>query len=134
MQNVLNLKDALPEARKLPGLHLIGDLFDCGCTRSRMTDPQWLEAHCLELVRNAGLTAIAPLFYSFGDNAGVTGLVVLAESHLSVHTWPDEGYVTIDVYVCNYSSDNRGKARELFDELVQTFSPRDPRIVSLNRA
>jgi spermidine synthase len=41
---------------------------------------------------------------------GVTGTVLLAESHLAIHTWPETGSVTIDVYVCNFSADNSGKA------------------------
>jgi S-adenosylmethionine decarboxylase len=56
------------------------------------------------------------------------------ESHMSVHTWPEKGYVTVDVYVCNYSTDNRAKACKLFEGLLHTFRPADPRVVSVERA
>ncbi len=134
MQNVLNLKDALPAARKLPGLHLIGDLFECRCAPERLLDAAWIEKLCVDMVNEVGLTAIAHVFHAFGDDGGVTGMVVLAESHLSLHTWPEDGYVTLDVYVCNYSTDNRGKAQRLFNGLVETFQPDAPRVWSIDRA
>ena len=61
-------------------------------------------------------------------------MVVLAESHLSIHTWPESGYVTLDVYVCNYSTNNRPKAQKLFDELQAAFSPSDPHLHRVERA
>ena len=68
------------------------------------------------------------------NKMAVTGMVVLAESHLSLHTWPEECYVTVDVYVCNYTTDNRAKARRLFDGLVAAFKPVDPHVCSVDRA
>jgi S-adenosylmethionine decarboxylase len=134
MQNALK-KDALPQAQvKLPGLHLIGDLYDCRCDPRRLIDKDWLEQRSVELVMEAGLTAVGHVFHAFGDAGGVTGMVVLAESHLSLHTWPEDGYVTLDVYVCNYSTDNRDKARRLFDALVAEFQPGNPHYHVIDRA
>ncbi|MCL2876388.1 MAG: adenosylmethionine decarboxylase [Betaproteobacteria bacterium] len=99
-----------------------------------MHDAAWIERHCLKLIEDAGLTPIAHVFHSFGDGGGVTGMVVLAESHLSLHTWPEEGFVTVDVYVCNYSEGNRDKARQIFDAMVQTYAPQSPRTFSIDRA
>ena len=118
---------------KLPGLHLMGDLYDCTCGRKPMTDRLWLRERCLQLVRHVGLTAAGDYFHAFED-AGVTGAIVLSESHLSVHTWPEHHYATVDVYVCNYSRNNRAKARELFDRLVDVFGPAAPRVFALDRA
>ncbi|MBY0410557.1 MAG: adenosylmethionine decarboxylase, partial [Burkholderiaceae bacterium] len=99
------------------GLHLIGDLHDCRCDSRLMLEAAHLEAFCTESVASAGLTAVGSLFHRFADGGGVTGMVVLAESHLSVHTWPEAGYVALDVYVCNYSGDNRLRAQQLFERL-----------------
>jgi S-adenosylmethionine/arginine decarboxylase-like enzyme len=66
---------------------------------------------------------VGRLFHTFGAGAGVTGTVVLAESHLAIHTWPEIGAVTLDVYVCNFSGDNSARAHALFDEMVAVFSP-----------
>ena len=61
------------------------------------------------------------------------GVVVLAESHLSIHTWPEDGYVTLDVYVCNYSTDNRQRAQALFDAVARAFSPAQPHLQRVER-
>lgn len=116
------------------GLHLIGDLYECATDKQYMLDANALRDHCVALVRESGLTVVGELFHQFPGDGGVTGVVVLAESHLSIHTWPERNYVTIDVYVCNYSCNNRGKAQVLFDSLIQTFRPADPRLASVDRA
>ena len=51
--------------------------------------------------------------------------MVLAESHLAIHTWPETGGLTLDVYVCNYSADNSAKARKVFDAIIEHFQPTD---------
>ena len=55
--------------------------------------------------------------------AGATGAVVLAESHLAVHTWPELDAVTFDLYVCNYSQDNRAAAEAAYRSLAAAFQP-----------
>ena len=50
-------------------------------------------------------------------------MIVLAESHMSLHTWPEKKYVTLDVYVCSYTQDNREKAKNLFKALEDLFQP-----------
>jgi S-adenosylmethionine decarboxylase len=115
------------------GFHLIGDLHGCKWDARYFTDAAHLRALCLKLVRAVGLTSLGDYFHQFDGEGGVTGVVVLAESHLSIHTWPERRYVTIDVYVCNYSSDNKEKARSLFDALVQTYQPDDLRVQALDR-
>ena len=60
---------------------------------------------------------------SFAGPGGVTGVVLLAESHLAVHTWPELGAVTLDVYVCNLAGDNSAKARALLAALEAAFAP-----------
>ncbi|QNP49755.1 adenosylmethionine decarboxylase [Diaphorobacter aerolatus] len=123
-----------PAARKASGLHLIGDLYGCLCDSRLMLDAEFLESFCKERVASAALTSVGSLFHSFGEGGGVTGVVVLAESHLSIHTWPESGYVTLDVYVCNHTSNNRPKAQQLFDDLMAAFNPNDPHLHSVERA
>lgn len=104
------------------GLHLIGDLTGCRCDPQRLLDGERFRAKCLEMVSTAGLTTMDATFHTF-EGGGFTGTVVLAESHLAIHTWPERQGLTLDVYVCNYSADNSGKARKLFDQLVEYFQP-----------
>jgi len=115
------------------GFHLIGDLYGCKWDERYFTDAAQLRTLCLELVRAVGLTPLCDCFHQFDGEGGVTGVVVLAESHLSIHTWPERRYVTLDVFVCNYSSDNKEKARSLFDSLVQAYQPDDLRFQALDR-
>ena len=120
--------------RKAPGLHLIGDLYGCRGDARLMVEAAHLEAFCIQAVADAGLTTVGSLFHSFGAGEGVTGAVVLAESHLALHTWPDDDYVTLDFYVCSYSADNSAKAERLFEAVMQAFAPRDPHLHRVVRA
>lgn len=54
---------------------------------------------------------------------GITGVVLLAESHLAVHTWPELRAVTLDTYVCNVGADNSSRAHALMTALIALFSP-----------
>jgi spermidine synthase/S-adenosylmethionine decarboxylase len=109
------------------GLHLIADLHDCRCAPGFLLDAQALETFCVDACQRRGLTVVGRLFHTFqdadGQPAGVTGTVVLAESHLAIHTWPEIACVTLDVYVCNFSGDNSSKASALFDEVIDHFAP-----------
>ncbi len=109
------------------GLHLIADLFDCRCPAELLLAAPRLEAFCAAACSRNGLTVVGRLFHAFhdatGNPAGVTGAVVLAESHLAVHTWPEIGGVTLDVYVCNFSGDNSSRAHALFAEVIAAFAP-----------
>jgi len=104
------------------GLHLIGDLTGCRCDPQLLLDGERFRAKCLDMVSAAGLTTMDATFHTF-DGGGFTGTVVLAESHLAIHTWPERQGLTLDVYVCNYSADNSVKALKLFDQLVDYFEP-----------
>lgn len=110
------------------GLHLTADLRGVDPAFAPMTDPAALGELCREAVRTAGLSGVAELMHRFGPTdgqSGITGVVLLAESHLAVHTWPELGAVTLDVYVCNYGGDNSDKARRLLDALVTAFAAGD---------
>ena len=115
------------------GLHLTADLRGCAVTLPSMTDPLALRCLCLSAVRAAGLQPVGELFHRFGAHgapvteapadapSGVTGVVLLAESHLAVHTWPELGAVTLDVYVCNLHDDNSRRAESLMATLEDAF-------------
>ena len=107
----------------MTGHHLTADLSGCPSTAAAMTDPQALRRLCIEAVHAAGLTAVGELFHRFPAPGGVTGVVLLAESHLAVHTWPERGAVTLDAYVCDVSGDNSAAAQRLVDQLIAAFAP-----------
>ena len=104
------------------GLHLIGDLRECRCDPQLLLESAGAREKCLQLVAEAGLTALEANFRGF-ESGGYTGVVLLAESHVALHTWPERKGVTLDVYVCNYGADNSAKARRLFEDLAAYFAP-----------
>jgi len=107
----------------MQGLHLTADLRGCSGEPAAMTHPERLQALCLQAVAAAQLQPVGQLFHRFPAPGGVTGVVLLAESHLAVHTWPELGAVTLDVFVCNQHTDNSARAEALLAALKAAFSP-----------
>jgi S-adenosylmethionine decarboxylase len=120
-------------ATNFDSLHLMANLHGCDGTTSLMRDVTTLRTSCLQWVLESELVAVGECFHQFDDGGGVTGVVVLAESHLSVHTWPEKCFVTIDVFVCNMNCDNSAKARQLFETLVDRFQAKDIRLYEVER-
>ena len=111
----------------MQGLHLTADLHGCSCAAHWLLDADALGHWCAQAVARSGLQAVAQLFHTFDATAhgpgGVTATILLAESHLCVHTWPEQRAVTLDVYVCNFGGDHSAKAQRLMDELSTLFAP-----------
>jgi S-adenosylmethionine decarboxylase len=111
----------------MQGLHLTADLHQCACDPAWLLDADRLGQRCLQAVNAAGLQAVAQLFHRFPPTAlgpsGVTATVLLAESHLCIHTWPEHNAVTLDVYVCNFGGDHSAKAQVLLNALLALFEP-----------
>ena len=106
----------------MQGLHLTADLYQCRCDAAWLTDAAHLGAWCVQAVQAAGLQPVNQLFHTFPATprgpGGVTATVLLAESHLCVHTWPEQAAVTLDVYVCNFGADHSAKAHALMNALL----------------
>jgi S-adenosylmethionine decarboxylase len=106
------------------GLHLTADLRGVApAAPAAMRDAAALRELCLHAVRTAGLAPVGELFHVFPGAGGITGVVLLAESHLAVHTWPELGAVTLDAYVCNHGRDNGARAEALLETLISAFAP-----------
>jgi S-adenosylmethionine decarboxylase len=80
------------------GLHLLADFH--GVSAALLCDASTLAALMRDAALAAGATVLGTHFHGFGDRAGVTGVVLLAESHLSVHTWPEANYAAFDIFMC----------------------------------
>ena len=109
------------------GLHLTADLYQCAGHERYMLDAEAIASLCREQTLVSGLTLVDDKWVKFppyeGQPGGVTGTVLLAESHLAIHTWPETGSVTVDVYVCNFSADNSDKARALMEGVIAAYAP-----------
>jgi len=111
------------------GLHIIADLYNCQ-KGELLHSSRKLRDLCVNACTDVGLTVLGDHFYQFdgldgGQSGGATGAVVLAESHLAIHTWPERAGATLDVYVCNFTADNTDKAEKVYDKLVKALKPGD---------
>jgi S-adenosylmethionine decarboxylase proenzyme len=116
----------------MDGIHLLGEWYDCPAHTLEFTRAEALRALCLKAVADAQLTLVGDCFHQF-EPQGVTGTVLLAESHLAIHTWPENRFVSIDVYVCNLLHDNGEKARKLFHALEQALKPQRTKFHAIER-
>lgn len=78
------------------GQHLIAEFYDA----VGLYDPEAAKPALKNAVIDAGATLLGIDLHDFGDRAGFTGVAILAESHISIHTWPEHGYAAIDVFMC----------------------------------
>jgi spermidine synthase/S-adenosylmethionine decarboxylase len=120
----------------MKGLQIIADFHNCACDVALLQDVARLESVCLGACKQAGLTVVTQAFYQFGDighPGGATGAVVLAESHVAVHSWPELCAVTLDIYVCNVNQDNGERAKALYDALHRAFRPGKVKTQTLQR-
>ncbi len=78
------------------GRHLIADLYGC----IGLDDIDLIEAALTDAAVAAGATLLEVRLHDFGEGQGVTGVALLAESHISIHTWPEHGYAAIDIFLC----------------------------------
>ncbi len=78
------------------GTHLLIDVWDA----SKLDQPDVIDTTLREAAIAAGATILHSHFHHFTPNGGVSGVVVLAESHISIHTWPERGFAAVDVFMC----------------------------------
>ena len=81
---------------KFAGMHLLVDLWGA----RNLCDPATIDAALREAAEAAGATILHGHFHHFSPNGGVSGVLVLAESHISIHTWPERDFAAIDIFMC----------------------------------
>lgn len=79
------------------GRHLLAEFYDCGT--DALNDPGRIERFMNEAARRSGATVVQSVFHAFSPH-GVSGVVVVEESHLAVHTWPEYRYAAVDYFAC----------------------------------
>ena len=88
----------------------------------------WTEADFLKLLKNAAnsaqLTTVGEVSFSFQPQ-GLSAVILLEESHVALHFWPESGKISIDIHVCDYQQDNYKKAKTLAKLLALQISGND---------
>lgn len=97
------------------GEHFICDLSDCD--RALLLNPERSRDLFTEAVRDSGLTIVSEGFFKFSPH-GFTCFLLLAESHASLHAWPEYGYCAVDLFTCNLHRD----IRPLVEKLQSLFN------------
>lgn len=97
------------------GKHCILELYDCDC--ARLDDEAFLRDTITTAAKRAGATLLNLITHRF-EPQGVTGLALLAESHISIHTWPESGYAAVDVFTCGDHTMPEKACAVLVDELL----------------
>lgn len=84
--------------------HTLADFHDCD--RDRLTDAEGIRRVLIEAVAEAGGTYVNDIFHHFSPH-GLSGVIVIAESHVALHTWPEHGFAALDVFSCTSALDSR---------------------------
>lgn len=82
------------------GRHVLLEL--CDCPKAILDSPERLESILKDCAIRGGATVVSSNFHHFNPQ-GVSGVIVIAESHVTVHTWPEHGYAAVDVFTCGHS-------------------------------
>jgi len=101
---------------KTLGLHILADLY--GVEADKIDRVEDIRELLEGAVKYADLTKISSHYYQFQPH-GATGVVLLAESHISIHTWPEHGIATVDVYTCG----DPQKAYRAMDFIISRLKP-----------
>jgi S-adenosylmethionine decarboxylase proenzyme len=88
----------LQVARISAGTHVIINLN--GCKENEISEVKSVRKRLYEIVRKSELTPLGDKFHQFRPN-GVTGIILLSESHISIHTWPEKKFVAMDIFSCS---------------------------------
>lgn len=96
------------------GRHILLDLMDCD--RELLNDLGFLRSIMIGAAVDCGATVLGESFHPFQPQ-GVSGVVVIAESHLSIHTWPEYGYAAVDIFTCGTSVQPEKAAEVLIEKL-----------------
>ena len=89
--------DTALQATDMVGKHCILELYECD--GFKLNDEAFLRSTVTTAAKSAGATLLNLITHRF-EPQGVTGLALLAESHISIHTWPEHGYAAVDVFTC----------------------------------
>lgn len=102
------------------GRHVLADFHGCS---ARLDDVGLVEQALRDAVAAAGATILDLNLHHFGEGQGVTGVALLAESHMSIHTWPEHGYAALDLFLCGHRHD----IDAALGVLAKAFRPADIR-------
>ncbi len=108
------------------GRHLLLELKDCN--QEVLNDLDYLRKSLCETAEQIGATVVNEAFHQFSPH-GISGVVVIAESHFCIHTWPEYGYAAVDIFTCG----NSIEPKQAVDLLIDRLGSGSPSFIELKR-
>lgn len=108
------------------GRHILAEFFDCD--PNVLNNPALVEKYMLDAALECGATIVNKCFHLFAPH-GVSGVVIISESHLAIHTWPEFGYAAVDLFTCGEQCDPKVS----YEFLKRKFNSRGAKYTQLNR-
>jgi S-adenosylmethionine decarboxylase len=96
------------------GRQLLVELYDCD--KEALNNLDFLRDAMISAAIESGAEVLGDSFHHFSPQ-GVSGVVIIAESHLSIHTWPEYGYAAVDVFTCGITVEPEKAAKALVEKL-----------------
>ncbi|MES2205941.1 MAG: adenosylmethionine decarboxylase [Pseudomonadota bacterium] len=108
------------------GIHILADFY--GIAPAFLSDQTSIQTVLLHSAEVANANIVMSHFHSFGIGLGITGVVMLEESHISIHTWPEYGFAALDIFMCGQADGQRA-----LQALQDAFLPLSTRIHTRSR-
>lgn len=112
--------------RKYLGRHVLAEFFECD--PNVLNNPDLVEKYMTEAALECGATIVQKCFHLFAPH-GVSGVVIISESHLAIHTWPELGYAAVDLFTCGDACD----PKVAYEFLKKCFNSKDASFSQLSR-
>ncbi|MFA6096110.1 MAG: S-adenosylmethionine decarboxylase [Candidatus Paceibacterota bacterium] len=113
------------------GIHILADFYECDFDKiSRLSKK--IKQLFSSMIKDSGLTEVGSLYHFF-DKINFTMITAISESHVAVHTWPEDHYVSAGIFVCNYSKNNEVSASRVYEDLLLLFSSKKAHRRIINR-
>lgn len=114
------------------GLHILSDMYWVDFSSLVLSEDNFREVLSY-LIELSGLKELGWYSYTFNKISEFTIVIALAESHISIHTWPEKKYVSLDVFVCWIVTDNSDKAKMLYSEIKKIIKPESEKVQFIER-
>lgn len=108
----------------IPSKHILLDFFGA----ENLTDSVFITRALRDAAEACGATILDIKIHEFGKNSGITGVALLAESHISIHTWPEISYAALDVFLCG-----KCQPEPAIEILKNLFLPQQYKVTIINR-
>lgn len=102
----------------------MGDFKNCRADKVYFFDDKVLKKEAEKIIKKSGFEIVDFCSHKFGGGGGISLVFLVSESHVAIHTWPENSSLNLDIFFCNYSKKNEMKARRAFEMFRDLYKPR----------